>query len=48
MDENGNTLDSDKMKWKTIGQGVSTSIVAAFNPTIAGKPSSSDNFELDG
>ncbi|KAK3202429.1 hypothetical protein GRF29_161g1116847 [Pseudopithomyces chartarum] len=35
MDEEGNTVDSENMKWKTLGQGVSTTIVAAFEPRIA-------------
>lgn len=37
MDEEGNTVDSENMKWKTLGQGVSTTIVAAFEPRIAGE-----------
>jgi hypothetical protein len=36
MDEAGNTVDSERMKWKNLGQGVSTTIVAAFDPSIAG------------
>jgi hypothetical protein len=36
MDEAGNTVDTDRLKWKTLGQGVSTTVVAAFDPSIAG------------
>jgi hypothetical protein len=35
MDEEGNTLNNG-MTWKTLGEGVSTTIVAAFDPSIAG------------
>ena len=37
MDENGNPVNSETMTWKTLGQGVSTTIVAAFDPSIAGE-----------
>ncbi|KIV99777.1 uncharacterized protein PV09_08583 [Verruconis gallopava] len=35
MDENGSLKDTETIKWKTLGQGVSTTIVAAFDPSIA-------------
>ena len=35
MDKDGNPQDSEGTKWKTLGQGVSTSVVAAFDPSIA-------------
>ncbi|OAG05458.1 NAD(P)-binding protein [Paraphaeosphaeria sporulosa] len=35
MDEAGNTVNSERLKWKTLDQGVSTTIVAAFDPSIA-------------
>ena len=37
MDEEGNVLDTEHTKWKTLGQGVATTCVAAFDPSIAGK-----------
>jgi hypothetical protein len=37
MDKDGNQVDTDDTKWKKLGQGVSTSIVAAFDPSIASK-----------
>lgn len=37
MDDEGNVVDSQRVKWKTLGQGVSTTIVAAFDPSIAGE-----------
>jgi hypothetical protein len=37
MDEAGNVIDTKDTKWKTLGQGVATSVVAAFEPSIAGK-----------
>ncbi|KAF2446468.1 NAD(P)-binding protein [Karstenula rhodostoma CBS 690.94] len=35
MDEAGNTVNTERLKWKTLEQGVSTTIVAAFDPSIA-------------
>ena len=37
MDEDGNPINTERMTWKTLGQGVSTTIVAAFDPSIDGK-----------
>jgi hypothetical protein len=34
LDENGKPIDSDGLKWKTIEQGASTTVVAAFDPRI--------------
>lgn len=34
VDENGNAKD---FEWKTLQQGVSTYLVAAFDPTLVGK-----------
>ncbi|KZF26820.1 NAD(P)-binding protein [Xylona heveae TC161] len=33
-DENGKAVDNDLFKWKTVSQGASTQIVAAFSPDI--------------
>lgn len=46
MDEAGNTVNTDRLKWKTLGQGVSTTIVAAFDPTIAGESAYNSAREL--
>jgi hypothetical protein len=35
MDEDGKT-SNENMTWKTLGEGTSTTIVAAFDPSIAG------------
>jgi hypothetical protein len=35
MDEGGKT-SNENMTWKTLGEGTSTTIVAAFDPSIAG------------
>jgi hypothetical protein len=35
MDENGKT-SNENMTWKTLGEGTSTTIVAAFDPSIDG------------
>lgn len=37
VDEAGNPCDTERTKWKTLAQGVSTSVVAAFDPSIEGK-----------
>lgn len=34
LDENLKPIDSAGLKWKTIEQGASTTVVAAFNPRI--------------
>lgn len=36
VDEDGK-LSNKIMTWKTIGEGTSTAIVAAFDPSIAGQ-----------
>jgi hypothetical protein len=36
MDEHGQ-VSNKNMTWKTMGEGTSTSIVAAFDPSIAGE-----------
>lgn len=35
MDNDGNVVDSESTKWKNLGQGVSTSVVACFDSSIA-------------
>jgi hypothetical protein len=37
LDENFKPIDSEGLKWKTIEQGASTTVVAAFDPRIAGR-----------
>jgi hypothetical protein len=34
LDKDGNPVDSEALVWKTIPQGASTTIVAAFDPRI--------------
>lgn len=43
MDEAGNQVNTDRLTWKTLEQGVSTTIVAAFDSSIAGMLVSDSN-----
>ncbi|KDQ11784.1 hypothetical protein BOTBODRAFT_446417 [Botryobasidium botryosum FD-172 SS1] len=38
--EKGETVDSDRVTWKTQAQGTSTHIIAAFDPSIVSQPGS--------
>ena len=46
IDEHGNIIEDPKLGWKTLSEGVATTIFAAFDPSIAGRASSSSWFEF--
>lgn len=37
LDEDLKPVNSEKLKWKTLEQGASTTVIAAFDPRIVGE-----------